>query len=80
METKIKEIIERKKNGVDCTEEESAELKGFLKEFIPLPESGDIQIIEEIQELFPIEYGEALDEWENLSPDERHEKIREIFQ
>jgi hypothetical protein len=80
METKIKEIIERKKNGVDCTEEESAELKGFLKEFIPLPESGDIQIIEEIQELFPIEYGESLDEWENLSPDERHEKIREIFQ
>jgi hypothetical protein len=80
METKIKEIIERKKNGVDCTEEESAELKGFLKEFIPLPNSGDIQMIEDIQLLFPLEYGEVLDEWENLSPDERHEKIRESYQ
>jgi hypothetical protein len=66
METKIKEIIERKKNGVDCTEEESAELKGFLKEFIPLPSSGDIQIIEDIQLLFPMEYGEALDEMEKF--------------
>lgn len=80
METKIKEILERKKNGVDCTEEESANLKGFLREFIPLPESGDIQIIEEIQELFPLEYGEALDEWENLSPDEKHRIIRESFE
>jgi len=66
METKIKEIIERKKNGVDCTEEESAELKGFLKEFIPLPQSGDVQLIEEVQELFPLEYGEALDEMEKF--------------
>jgi hypothetical protein len=66
MERKIKEIIERKKNGVDCTEEESAELKGFLKEFIPLPESSDIQMIEDIQLLFPMEYGEALDEMEKI--------------
>jgi len=64
MEQKIKDIIDRKKNGIDCTEEESAELKGFLKEFIPLPQSGDVQLIEEVQELFPIEYGESLDELE----------------
>ncbi len=80
METKIKEIIERKKNGVDCTEDESAELKGFLKEFILLPQSGDVQLIEEVQELFPLEYGESLDELENLSPDERREKIRKSYQ
>ena len=64
MEQKIKDIIDRKKNGIDCTEEESAELKGFLKEFIPLPQSGDVKLIEEIQELFPLEYGESLDELE----------------
>lgn len=80
MEAKIKQIIERKKNGVDCTEEESAELKGFLKEFIPLPSSGDIQMIEDIQLLFPMEYGEVLGEWEQLPPDEKHEKIRESYQ
>jgi len=64
MEQKIKDIIDRKKNGIDCSEDESAELKGFLKEFIILPQSGDVQLIEEIQELFPIEYGESLDELE----------------
>lgn len=80
MEQKIKDIIDRKKNGIDCTEEESAELKGFIKEFIPLPQSGDVQLIEEIQELFPLEYGESLDEWENSSPDEKHEFIRNSFQ
>lgn len=43
----IEHILEFKKLGVDCTEEESAELKGFLKE---------------VAEWFPLEFGEVLEE------------------
>lgn len=60
----VKKIIERKKQGVDCTEQESAEIKMFVKETIILAGSGDAQIIEDIQLLFPLEYGEAIDEME----------------
>jgi len=59
------EIIERKKNGIDCTEQESAEIKGFIKETLIMFGDGTVEIIEDIQELFPIEYGEAIDETEN---------------
>ena len=55
----INNIIERKKQGIDCTEEESAEIKGFLRE-LKLPD--EQAIVAEIQSLFPIEYGEFLDE------------------
>lgn len=61
METVI-EILKRKKAGNDCTESESAEIKMFIKEHIPLIGSGEVQLIEEIQTNFPIEYGEAIDE------------------
>jgi hypothetical protein len=53
----ILEIIERKKKGIDCTEAESAEIKGYLKE-LKLPE--EQVLVAEIQELFPQEYGEFL--------------------
>jgi ribosomal protein S19 len=59
---KIKEIIERKKQGIDCTEEESAEVKGWLRDTIILPKTDNFQILEDIQIHFPIEYGEFLDE------------------
>ena len=52
-------IIVRKRQGIDCTEEESAEIKGFLRE-LKLPD--EQAIVAEIQSLFPIEYGEFLDE------------------
>ena len=58
-------IIERKKQGVNCTESESAEIKGWLRETIILIGSNDIQIQEDIQLLFPQEYGEYLDETDN---------------
>jgi hypothetical protein len=64
-ENVLKEILERKRQGIDCTEEESAEIKGFVKETLIQIETGQIQLIEEIQILFPIEYGEALDEIPN---------------
>ena len=53
------DVIERKKQGIDCTEAESAEIKGYLRE-LKLPE--EQQIVSVIQLLFPIEYGEFLDE------------------
>lgn len=62
MWTYIFEILARKERNVDCTEEESASIKQWIKSTIPIPESGDIQTIEKIQSLFPLEYGEALDE------------------
>jgi len=73
-------IIERKKQGIDCTEAESAEIKGWLKETIILPESGDIQIQEDIQELFPQEYGEYLDETETPEELFARENAESIFQ
>lgn len=60
----IREIIIRKENGVDCTEAESAEIKGYLREYKLVEESA---IVSTIQNLFPQEYGEALDEMENIN-------------
>ncbi len=50
----IDEIIEAKKQGIDCTEEESAEIKMFIKQNANYPQ--------EIKNLFPLEYGEAISE------------------
>ena len=58
-DSNIKMIISRKRQGIDCTEQESAEIKGWLRE---LRMVGDQDVESEIQELFPIEYGEYLDE------------------
>lgn len=60
----IKEIIKRKELGNDCTESESAEIKMWLKETIVQIGNGSINLIEKIQTLFPIEYGEVIDEIE----------------
>lgn len=62
METAIEDILNRKRQGIDCTEEESAELKGFVKEQLIQVGTKDVQMIADIQSLFPLEYGEALDE------------------
>ena len=55
----IYKIIENKKQGIDCTEAESAEIKGWLRE-LKLP--FEQPTVSDIQELFPQEYGEFLDE------------------
>jgi len=67
MQYKIISIIERKKIGTDCTEKESAAIKGYLREY-KLP--NEQPIVSEIQLLFPLEYGEFLDETheENFIP------------
>lgn len=80
MNNVLEEIIKRKKEGTDCTEEESAIIKSFLRDFFPLPGNGEVEIISEIQELFPLEYGEILDEWDNLDSGKKHEIIRNSFQ
>jgi hypothetical protein len=63
---KIKEILNRKRQGVDCTEQESAEIKMFLKEHLIQVGTGDVQLVEQIQTLFPLEYGESTDELNNI--------------
>jgi hypothetical protein len=58
----IEQIIEDKRNGIDCTEEESAEIKGFLRESFLKDEHQSL--ISEIGELFPWEYFEWAGETE----------------
>jgi hypothetical protein len=74
MDINIRLILNRKKAGIDCTEAESAEIKGYLKEFkFPFEQT----FVSDIQELFPIEYGEFLDE-EDINEDINEEKERGI--
>jgi hypothetical protein len=54
-------IIERKKQGTDCTEAESAEVKGWLRN-IQLP--FEQPTFNDVKTLFPIEYNEFLEEVE----------------
>lgn len=61
----LEEILNNKRHGIDCTEAESAEIKGFVKEQLIQVGTKDVQMIEDIQLLFPIEYSEALTEMEN---------------
>ena len=58
----VQQIIDRKAQGIDSTEEESAQIKGWLRDTLLQVETGDVKIIEQIQEHFPLEYGEHLDE------------------
>lgn len=60
----IKLIIERKKNGIDCTEEESAEIKYWLKETLLSMHDGSVEVERDLQVYFPLEYAEY------LTPDE----------
>lgn len=57
-------IIERKEQGIDCTESESAEIKGWLKEYRIV---GEQTTEGRIQLLFPQEYDEYLDEIDKLN-------------
>ena len=68
--TKVIEILKRKKEDIDCTEDESAELKGYLRDvskrngikcILNLEIEND-SVSDEIEELFPLEYGEFIDE------------------
>lgn len=65
----VREIILRKKKGIDCTEEESAIIKSWLRETTLFPGDGTIGIAADIQHYFPLEYGEYLDEQTIASPD-----------
>lgn len=60
-------ILERKKAGIDCTEEESAEIKGWLREI----HIGQQQLQTEIESLFPQEWDEVLAEWEGIEGQDR---------
>lgn len=66
MNDKIKKIISRKKSGLDCTESESAEIKGFLKELFTSARKGrlyyfaNVAVITDIEKFLPLEYGDVL--------------------
>jgi hypothetical protein len=59
----IEAIIERKRQGIDCNEFESANIKGFIREHIDTMASPKIvQMANDIKDLFPIEYAELFEE------------------
>ena len=60
--TKVLEILKRKKEGIDCTEDESAELKGYLRDSLKLFGINKDSVSIEIEQLFPLEYSEFIDE------------------
>lgn len=62
----IKEILHRKAKGIDCTEDESAKLKGFIKKTDNSSEWDDNMIRLYIAEYFPIEYSEAIQELQHI--------------
>jgi hypothetical protein len=64
----INDLISDKKNNIDCTEDESAYIKGWLRETVIQPENGSVQTLADIQIYFPLEYGEYLDESERENP------------
>ena len=62
--SKVNAILTRKAiENKDCTEDESAELKQFIKKYFGHPRAG--HAIGKIAELFPCEYSEAMEETEN---------------
>jgi len=68
-------IIKRKKDGIEQTESESAEIKGWLRE-LKLP--FEQPTIAEVQLLFPQEYGEFLDEVQISRPQTRGELLEKL--
>jgi hypothetical protein len=72
----IKAIVHRKKANIDCTEDESAELKGFIRDCMFKDDGvhGDCPLLLEVIKLFCIEYGEVCDE----PNDKWEEAIRKI--
>lgn len=61
LKKKLWEHEPRETRGEDCTEDDSAFIKGWLRE-TAIPGDGSQQKLEDIQLLFPIEYGEVIDE------------------
>jgi hypothetical protein len=58
------EILDRREfNGIDCTEDESARLKMWIKDTMRAG-CGDTKLLERIGKVFPLEYSEAFEELE----------------
>lgn len=52
-------IIKRKENNIDCTEEESAEIKHHIKQLLSHPQ--DTEGLKKMEELFPCEFSEVIE-------------------
>jgi hypothetical protein len=62
----VRAIIDREKDGIVCTEDESATIKQWVKNTLLSPEDGSIDLDTEIQMYLPCEYGEAQTEIEAI--------------
>lgn len=56
MKNTVKSILLNKQMDIDCTEEESAEIKGYFRE------KHDTELTKELKLFFPAEYAEYLHE------------------
>lgn len=56
----IIDIITKKKNGESCSEEDNNKIIKFIKEQIIQVGNGDIDLIMDLQLLFPMEYSEGI--------------------
>ncbi len=66
----VAQIVSRKESGIDCTENESSELKYFIKNHIEFTQhcgeeqssKETLSLMKKIQELFPCEMNESVEE------------------
>jgi len=65
IEVRMSDLLKAKKAGTDCTEDDSAYIKRWLNDTVINPTYNQSYVIEDIQECFPLEYDEAIDEIEN---------------
>ena len=58
IEVKLAGLLKAKRKGLDCNENESAYIKGWMRDTIICLGYGEPSILKEIEELFPMEYSE----------------------
>lgn len=84
MNTEIKLIIERVKGGKEPTQQEKDQVQQWVHDTIISVDLGQLEIIEDIQSLFPEEYSSAIDakdddmligEYHGINPKSHHKDI-----
>ena len=53
----IEAIIARRKEGINHTLEDSNTIKDYVKKYLANPNFGSTEVFQEIEDLFPIEFG-----------------------
>ena len=62
IDVRLSELIQAKKRNIDCDEDDSAYIKGWIRETLICIGYGQGYIDRDLQTHFPLEYGEAIEE------------------